>query len=230
MGDDDAYRIYESFGIKAYSPDDDLIIKIDTNNEKTISFIEKYYELCFNSKGGVMKATAAEPREFFMDDKVLFFFGTPGNSVEYIRYSDIEYGFLPMPKLDEHQDEYITGSNDVPYGVPVTNKDLDFTGFMLEAMAAEGHRTILPAYFEVALKQKFASDEESAKMLDIIAEGRVIDFGYIYCGNGKLCRPITYLLTYNKPSKDYASFYAANIGAEQANVDMIIETFLANQK
>ncbi|MBO5649185.1 MAG: hypothetical protein J6S76_04665, partial [Clostridia bacterium] len=40
-----------------------------------------------------------------------------------------------------------------------------------------------PAYYDVALKVKGARDEESIKMLDMIKESCVFDFGFIYDGN-----------------------------------------------
>jgi len=130
-----------------------------------------------------------------------------------------------MPKLNEKQENYISGANDVPFGVPVTNSDLDFTGFMIEAMSAEGHRTIQPAYFEIAMKQKFTTDSESIQMLDIISETRNIDLGYLYCGNLPICRFINSMFNPSNPTKDFASFYAKNVDAEQANIDKIIEVY-----
>ena len=169
-------------------------------------------------------------RDLFMQDKAMFIFSSLGHAVTIFRYADINYGFLPMPKLNERQENYCSGSNDVPFGIPVTNTDLDFTGMLIEALSAEGYRTVQPAYFEIALKQKFTSDAESIEILDIISQARVLDFGYLYCGSLPLCRFITNLFDPNSPSKDFASLYAKNINAEQANVDAIIEAYMSNSK
>ena len=42
---------------------------------------------------------------------------------------------------------------------------------------AESYKTVIPAYYEVALKGKYSRDAESAEMLDLIFESRVIDIG-----------------------------------------------------
>jgi len=225
VGQRSAYRIAESFGLQAYHPDDELIIKLDIDRPETYEFIDKYYGLLFESKGGIMTSADADPRNMFNSDKALMTFSALADAVSTYRYSELEYGIIPMPKLNEKQENYISGANDVPFGVPVTNSDLDFTGFMIEAMSAEGHRTIQPAYFEIAMKQKFTTDSESIQMLDIISETRNIDLGYLYCGNLPICRFINSMFNPSNPTKDFASFYAKNVDAEQANIDKIIEVY-----
>ncbi len=225
-----AYRFIESFDIQPYKADPDKLIVLGMNNERTLQLIDKYYALCFETAGGLMISSEETCRQMFAEDKAMFIFGTLGFAVEYFRYSDVDYGFLPMPKLNEYQEEYCSGSNDKPFGIPVTNTDLDFTGIVMEALNAEGYRTVQPAYFEIAMKQKFTSDAESIEILDIISQSRVLDFGYLYCGDLPLCRFITYLFNPSNPSKDFASLYAKNVEKEQANVDAIIAAYLANAK
>jgi len=50
-------------------------------------------------------------------------------------------------------------------------------GATMEAMCAESYRTVTPAYFEIALKQKYSRDEETSQMLDLIRAGITFDFG-----------------------------------------------------
>jgi len=222
----EAYRLIESFDLQTYKRDSAGDLIIDINNERTVSFIEKYYDLCFESVGGDIGQTTEQSQERFANEQVMFVFGTLAFAVSDLRYTDIEYGFLPMPKLDDVQDGYLSGSNDVPFGVPVTNTKHDLTGFMIEAMNAEGYRTIQPAYFEVALKQKFTTDSESMQMLDIISSSRVIDFGYLYSGaSHPLNRIIANMFNLDAPSKDFASFYAKFIEAEEAQLKRIVEAF-----
>ena len=47
-------------------------------------------------------------------------------------------------------------------------------------MASESWRSVTPAYFETALKVKYAADDETAQMFDLIRENISFDFGYIY--------------------------------------------------
>ena len=53
---------------------------------------------------------------------------------------------------------------------------------ILEALACESYKSVVPAYYEIALKTKYTRDEDSARMLDIIFENRVFDLGdTIWC-------------------------------------------------
>ena len=54
------------------------------------------------------------------------------------------------------------------------------TGKIVEALSAESHKKLVPAYYEVSLKTKYSRDEESVRMLDLIFEGVVYDFGLLY--------------------------------------------------
>lgn len=225
VGFQSAYRLVESFEIVPYRADPDKVLVIDVDNDRTRQLIDKYYRLCFETAGGLFRAEDGSYREMFNSGKTMFTFGALTDAVTTFRYSDIKYGFLPMPKLNDSQEKYCSGSNDVPFGVPITNSNPELTGMMIEALSAEGYRIVQPAFFEIAMKQKFTSDDDSIEMLDIIADNRVLDFGYLYCGNLPLCRFISFMFDPKKPSKDFDSFYAKNLQKEQANVDSIIEAY-----
>jgi len=61
--------------------------------------------------------------------------------------------------------------------IPTTNGDPARAGVMLEALNSESAKTIIPAYHEIALKSKYARDDESAQMLDLIMNTLVVDIG-----------------------------------------------------
>lgn len=139
----------------------------------------------------------SEGRALFMD--VSFF------HIENLRNAETEFGILPYPKYDEAQEEYYSR---VSYYwanvVPVTNtKNLDMTGAVIEAMNCESANTVVPAYYDVALKTKYSRDEESAAMLDLIFENRVVDLGdTLFCGD---IRDGFMASMFQKNSRDLAS-------------------------
>ena len=51
---------------------------------------------------------------------------------------------------------------------------------MLECMGSEGYRTISPAIFVPFMKIKYASDDTTSKMYDIIRGGAIFDNGRIF--------------------------------------------------
>ena len=62
-------------------------------------------------------------------------------------------------------------------GIPKILKEdrKEFVGVMLEALCAEGHREVLPVYYEQILKFKFSQDPQSYEIMDMIKAGRVYD-------------------------------------------------------
>jgi hypothetical protein len=118
----------------------------------------------------------------FMDNRALFYNNT-FKMVEDVRSMETDFGIIPYPKFTAEQPEYYTRMEGCfPFIVPLTVREPEITGAVIEAMAFESLNYIVPAYYEVSLKSKHARDEESAEMLDIIFKNRVIDLGdSIWC-------------------------------------------------
>ncbi|MBQ9080955.1 MAG: hypothetical protein IJY27_07795 [Clostridia bacterium] len=102
----------------------------------------------------------------------------------HLRNMTSDYGIVPVPKLDESQTQHYSYAHDTftAFAVPVTVTDdrLQQMGAVLEAMASESYRTVLPAYYEITLKDKYCNDPESCDMLDTIIEGFYVDAGVLY--------------------------------------------------
>lgn len=96
-----------------------------------------------------------------------------------------EFRIVPVPKLNEEQEHYNTMLHDgvTLFGIPITNQKLEETSVTLECMASESLKTVTPAYYEVALKVKYARDNESGMMIDLIRENVSADFAALYSNN-----------------------------------------------
>lgn len=109
-------------------------------------------------------------KSLFMD--MSFFY------MQSMRNTEVEFGIIPYPKYDDKQDRYYSRvSYYIPTMVPVTCTDREFAGCILEALMCESENTVVPAYYEIALKTKYSRDDESAAMLDFIFSTRVVDIG-----------------------------------------------------
>ena len=103
--------------------------------------------------------------------------------VERLRGMEMDFGIIPLPKLEKAQENYITPNNPhtgAGVSIPVTASNLERTGMILEDLCAESRYTLQPAYYEVNLRGKYARDDESQEMLDIILANIAYDIGYIY--------------------------------------------------
>ena len=91
-----------------------------------------------------------------------------------------DYGIVPVPKYDESQPEYLSFVNGASPFVMLaqTEKDPEFVGTILEAMAAYNYDNITPKMFEIVTKLQSARDPDSSRMVDYIIRNRVYDFGY----------------------------------------------------
>lgn len=98
------------------------------------------------------------------------------------RDNDYDFGLLPVPKYSKDQDSYYTLVCQQADLLVVGNNQTDTysTGIILEALAAKGKEILLPAYYEKQLQSRYARDEESSAMLDIIFNNRVYDIGTMF--------------------------------------------------
>lgn len=98
------------------------------------------------------------------------------------RESELEYGVLPLPKYDETIADYRSPLSQ--YGmvitIPVTNKDTERTGKILDYMSFCGYTDVYPVIQEM-MCYKGIRDEDSIEMLDIIFQSKYADIGYL-CG------------------------------------------------
>ncbi|MCL2099563.1 MAG: extracellular solute-binding protein [Oscillospiraceae bacterium] len=114
----------------------------------------------------------------FIEDRALFC----AQVLSCVRlYRDMlsDFAMIPLPKLDENQERYYTPVLGVTAAaVPMTNPELDRTGHILEALAAESRRLVRPAYFEVAIGLQYLRDEDSVRMLDLMLSTQTWDIAY----------------------------------------------------
>ena len=103
-------------------------------------------------------------------------------STDLLRDMETDYGIVPFPKLDDTQDDYRALVHNIAstVAVPITCGDPDMIGALLEALAAESYRTVIPAYYEVSLKTKYARDDVTSQMIDLIYGAAFTDFAYAY--------------------------------------------------
>lgn len=226
---------YWTSGAKIFTNNSDGTKDFTYNNERTVSIVEKVYQLCLETDGVCYSrpsyVTTASLEHFitafsFRDDLTAMIPGTLDMTVNYFRDRKGEYGILPYPKLDENQAEYKTmvDGYHAALAVPVTISDPEFVGIITEALNAESKKIVFPAYYEVALKVKYSHDDESVKMLDMIVDSRVFDFGYVY-GNMNAISFTFQKLIGNSRSKDFASYYAENAPAAEQYYAKVIDAF-----
>ena len=94
------------------------------------------------------------------------------------------YGILPYPLLDEGDDylSHIQGASSNICAPLIAEKNLEMIGICIEALCSESYRYTTDAFFNMALKNKYTNDIESAKMVDIIYNSAHKSFLVEYAG------------------------------------------------
>ena len=175
-------------GVVYTSVGDDGRYFVSVNNEHTINVFNKMHSMFFDHDYCNLMPNAeydTPALEMFSEGRVLFMpstFGTAGNKLT--RGMQNDFTIIPFPKYDENQENYRVNQYDgVPiYGIPIT-VPADRTpaiGCALEAMCSMNSSIVIPAYYEIALKNKYTRDEKTAKMIDLIHDSVAVDFSFAW--------------------------------------------------
>ncbi|MBQ9416860.1 MAG: hypothetical protein IJU20_08500 [Clostridia bacterium] len=120
----------------------------------------------------------------FMNGQGIFFW-IRMDEITTMRGSEVEFGLLPTPKYEESQDFYSSYVSKNTTGIlhilkTITGAQLDLTGMIVEALAADSYYDVQKAYVEDSLQRKYVHDSESSDMVPLIFEHRIFDPGDIY--------------------------------------------------
>lgn len=102
------------------------------------------------------------------------------NMLNTFRNTNVDFGILPYPKLDEAQEDYISIDWTGLMCAPLIAKDHNMIGEVMELFAYYSSEEVLPAYYDIVLGEKLSRDNESREMMDIIFDGVIFDAGMSY--------------------------------------------------
>ena len=161
-------------GIPTVNP---LTDKLASAVDKLTAYLKEDGVLCqdFGTEGVI------EINGYFSADKMIYYMGKL-EALDYLRDMESDYAVIPFPKYDQNQDKYLTliaTATQMIY-IPTTTNDVSLTGKVCESMSFYSYKDVVPAYYDVALKNKYSRDENTQQMLDIIRAGAVMPFEYAY--------------------------------------------------
>lgn len=161
----------------------------------------------------------------FENNRSIFFIHQLRNVIHF-RALEADFGVLPVPKFDTNQEEYLSSINIHHSGlmaIPISAPDLERTGLIVEALAAESRFTVMPAYYDLALVGRFLRDDESEESLDIIFSGRKYDLGDLFAFGGFATE---WLRIYATRSRDIVSMYERRENQIQRDIQRLIDRVL----
>ncbi len=144
--------------------------------------------------------------------------------VRMFRESENNFGILPYPKYSSDIDRYYTyvalNSAALAVGYATPMDQYDFVSLVLEAMAAEGRNSVRPVYIDEQLKSRYADDEDSAEMVEIIFDYRCYDMAAFlptdYSGIDNL----------KAANANPSRLYTGQKGRIKGNLDKLVQTLI----
>lgn len=160
----------------------------------------------------------------FTDGRLLFF---PerfyASTLPIFRNMNDEYGMIPYPKFDENQAEYtnlIHNSGTIAAIPTMLSEDrFEMVCAVLEAMASEQSVSVLPVFYETALKTKYSRDEISSQVIDLVYKCSTKDLVSEYGSMLNHIYAIVANCVYNE--LPFASTYASAVTAANAELQKI---------
>ena len=159
--------------------------------ERTVKTAELLTQLFWDTEGTMRIPQTTGDTE---QDEIAQRFASEEAAMVTLRLIEVEndllgmsnYGIVPVPRLDSEQATYRSAIHDsfTTFSIPNFNfseEELEMLGAVLEVMGSQSFSTITPAYYEQALKGRYANDPQSVRMLDLITQNVWIDAGVLYC-------------------------------------------------
>lgn len=175
-------------GVTYTGIDDDGNYSVVLNNEHTVDVFNKLHAIYYGTSYAMMLENAdfdGTAVEMFTGDRLLFCpytIGLAGN--EKVRNMESDFMIIPLPKYDENQETYRVNQYDgVPiYGCPTTvpADRIPLIAAWLEADCSMTSQIVIPAYYDLALKNKYSRDATTAQMIDLIHDSITADFCFYW--------------------------------------------------
>ncbi|MBO6053866.1 MAG: hypothetical protein J6Q17_09015 [Clostridia bacterium] len=220
-------------GLKVIGRDADGLPELIVEDERNYTVLDRLNELYWNNEG--MNKSYDDNQAFnspvvsnlFAANEILFL-PLWLKTCESLRDMESGYGILPYPKLDEAQENYISLVQDTSsiFCIPVTCRQPDEIGAVIEAMCAENYRTVIPAYYDTALKTKYSRDTMSSQMIDLIHDTSMTDFAYAY--NYSISSIGTVMRSVVAANGSLASTVAKSVKAVRKQLSKLVDTYLGD--
>ncbi len=210
--------------VRRYSRDDKGHPVMDYDLDRASNTAEKLRTLLLESQG--IKFFNIKNRDYapFVEGRAVFYGALLGDTMNAnLRNMEDEYGLIPYPKLNEEQENYTNfiHNSSYYYTIPITCKNADEAGAVLEAMCSESYRSVIELFFETALKAKYSHDSQSAQCIDIIRDisRKYFLAEYTFLGGGFLIGDQV-----RKTSNNFSSDYAAKVSTVNQQIQDLVKT------
>ena len=221
-GNDHIKHWIYAMGEKSCDIDKDGNLEVNILTESHISAIDTLFSYMVEKQ---MTYTGAW--QDFLKGGIVFC-GAMLGPINSLREMEDDFGVIPMAKKDEAQERYgnyVSNGWTTAYAIPMTNKDPDRTGVILEVLCGFSTDTVRSALYDVLFAAKLVRDTESVEMLDIIFDTKSYDWAVDFSWGGNFAN--LYNGIYNTKNNTYVSGATKSQKIINKMLDRVIEDFKA---
>ena len=155
-------------------------------NNRIADMVEKLYDLVNNNKDAFFTTEFGVYYDIFNDGRSLFevFSSDP----TLLRAVEVDFGYLPYPKYDEQQKDYITLTTGGNMAVPISKNEEDLIriGAVTEALSALSGKYVADAFVSQYIENKILRDDDSVNMYRLMRHTAVYDRARFFDTTGLL--------------------------------------------
>jgi hypothetical protein len=224
--DDDTHMLYNALGFRYAHIDEDgyVVYDLGQTDESITTLIdihEDFHYADWNTNRIDNKLVGNDDVEdLFTIDKALFKTAScVKTAVTKLRNMTTDYGILPMPKLNEDQENYsslVWVHHDCVLGIPAATADPEMSAVILEVLSYEGYYNVTPVLYDTILYGRAAKTAEAKRSLQIIFATRSYDPGQYWDKPQGLQDKLLRLC--NSGNSDIQSLIAENIGQTEEEI------------
>ena len=210
--------------LQRYTRDENGYIQLAYDEERAVKLTEMLFALLYETTGIEYRSEYTSSALFSQRNMVFYLERLRVATNDQIRDMEDDYGIIPLPKMDDAQQEYraLIHNNSEFIVVPKTAKDPSMSGAVIEALCAESYRSVVEVFYESAMKLKYSRDAYSGQCIDLIAESARKNVLYEYDGTFGCGTIITDMV--KQKSTNFASSYAA----KKTITEKIIQKYMQN--
>ncbi len=191
--------------IQVTNSDDGFVVNL--YSDRIANIVESIVALRANTDVYFNKKQNNDQYKIFDDGNALF--KPYGSDPALLRLHEFDIGYLPYPKYDEAQPDYVVWSAGGMMAVPQSVSDIDRTGAIIEALSAASNKYVKDAFVEQYVENKILRDEESTQIYRMMRDKATYDLSYNLDPSGKLSGYAYYSYFMTKNNADAASYYAS---------------------
>lgn len=214
--------LLHSCGWECASKTDDGAFEYRFWNDDFVKLYDRVFEIINNTD--YVNYSGDNPNNAFTTDRLLFYNIQMGKSAE-LRDMASDFGIVPYPKYNEAQENFISYNLGTYYmAIPLSAGDPQMSAVVLEALNAETYASVIDAYYEINLKEKFSRDTDTQRMLDLVVDAIVFDFTFV--NEAATDHIVMYFFDQiAKKNANISSAYEAKKEAFQLKLEQLFETY-----